>query len=173
MSIRFFVSILLLSFAFCSCAQKQSSPKTQKEPEIKLSEKEWRAKLSPQQYYILREKGTERAFSGEFVMTKEKGTYKCAGCGEPLFTDEMKFESHCGWPSFDREVEGGKIVQTVDNSHGMQRIEITCAKCGGHLGHIFDDGPTKTGQRYCVNSLSLTFEPKKEPKKDQLKKTDK
>jgi len=148
-----------------SCAQKNNPSKTQKEPEIKLSEKEWRAKLTPQQYFILREKGTERAFSGEFVMTKEKGTYKCAGCGEPLFTDEMKFESHCGWPSFDREVEGGKIVQTVDNSHGMQRIEITCAKCGGHLGHIFDDGPTKTGQRYCVNSLSLTFEPKKASKK--------
>lgn len=105
------------------------------------------------------EKGTEKPFSGEFVFTKDKGTYKCAGCGEALFTDEMKFESHCGWPSFDREMAGGKIVQTEDNSHGMHRIEITCAKCGGHLGHIFDDGPTETGVRYCVNSASLTFEP--------------
>jgi len=165
MNIKYLSILLMIFISLGSCAQKNNPSKTQKEPEIKLSEKEWRAKLSPQQYYILREKGTERAFSGEFVMTKEKGTYKCAGCGEPLFTDEMKFESHCGWPSFDREVEGGKIVQTVDNSHGMQRIEITCAKCGGHLGHIFDDGPTKTGQRYCVNSLSLTFEPKKESKK--------
>jgi methionine-R-sulfoxide reductase len=173
MNIKYLSILLMIFISLVSCAQKNNPSKAQKEPEIKLSEKEWRAKLTPQQYFILREKGTERAFSGEFVMTKEKGTYKCAGCGEPLFTDEMKFESHCGWPSFDREVEGGKIVQSVDNSHGMQRIEITCAKCGGHLGHIFDDGPTKTGQRYCVNSLSLTFEPKKEPKKEQLKKTDK
>jgi methionine-R-sulfoxide reductase len=162
----FIILCLLIVFSFNSCAQKNSLPKPSKKPEINLSEKEWKAKLSPEQYYILREKGTERAFSGEFVFTKEKGTYKCAGCGEPLFTDDMKFESECGWPSFDKEIEGGKIIQTKDLSHNMKRIEITCAKCGGHLGHIFDDGPTKTGQRYCVNSLSLSFEPqKKEAKK--------
>ncbi|KOY88099.1 hypothetical protein AD998_07100 [bacterium 336/3] len=129
---------------------------------MKLTEQEWKAKLTPEQYYILREKGTERAFTGEFVFTKEKGTYKCAGCGEALFSDDMKFDSHCGWPSFDKEIAGGKIIQTEDNSHGMKRTEITCAKCGGHLGHIFDDGPTETGKRYCVNSGSLSFEPKKE-----------
>ena len=165
MNYQIFTILLALMISLSSCAQHTKTNKTSKEPEIKLSEKEWRAKLSPQQYYVLREKGTERAFSGEFVFTKEKGTYKCAGCGEPLFTDDMKFESHCGWPSFDREIENAKIVQTEDLTHGMQRIEITCAKCGGHLGHIFDDGPTKTGQRYCVNSLSLKFEPKKDTKK--------
>jgi methionine-R-sulfoxide reductase len=160
MNYQLFTILFALLISLSSCAQNTKTNKTTKEPEIKLSEKEWRAKLSPQQYYVLREKGTERAFSGEFVFTKEKGTYKCAGCGEPLFTDDMKFESHCGWPSFDREIENAKIVQTEDLTHGMQRIEITCAKCGGHLGHIFDDGPTKTGKRYCVNSLSLSFEPK-------------
>ncbi|TAH27369.1 MAG: bifunctional methionine sulfoxide reductase B/A protein [Cytophagales bacterium] len=128
---------------------------------MNLSEQEWRTKLTPEQYYILREKGTEKPFSGEFTLTKEKGVYKCGGCGEPLFTDDMKFESHCGWPSFDKEIAGGKIIQTEDNTYGMRRTEITCAKCGGHLGHIFDDGPTETGKRYCVNSGSLSFEPQK------------
>ncbi len=122
----------------------------------------WKKKLTPQQYFILREKGTEHPHTGALLHNKEKGIYKCAGCGNELFTDEMKFDSHCGWPSFDNEIEGGKIKQTVDLSHGMRRIEITCANCGGHLGHIFDDGPTETGKRYCVNSLSLTFEKEKE-----------
>ncbi|HNL08345.1 MAG TPA: peptide-methionine (R)-S-oxide reductase MsrB, partial [Chitinophagales bacterium] len=126
---------------------------------MKRTETEWKQQLNPEQYYILREKGTEPAFSGEFVFHKEKGVYKCAACGSELFTDDMKFPSHCGWPSFDSEITGGKIIQTEDLSHGMQRIEITCANCGGHLGHIFDDGPTATGKRYCVNSLSLSFEP--------------
>lgn len=154
------------------CAQTISKPQGEtpmaNTDNIVLSEQEWKAKLSPEQFYILRQKGTERPFTGEFVMTKDKGTYKCAGCGEPLFTDDMKFESHCGWPSFDKEIAGGKIVQTEDNSHGMKRVEITCAKCGGHLGHIFDDGPTATGMRYCVNSGSLSFEPqidKNQPEK--------
>ncbi|MCU0429157.1 MAG: bifunctional methionine sulfoxide reductase B/A protein [Cytophagaceae bacterium] len=128
---------------------------------MKLTEEQWKEKLTPEQYYILREKGTEKPFSGKFVFTKDKGTYTCGGCGEPLFTDDMKFDSHCGWPSFDREIAGGKIIQTEDNSYGMRRTEITCAKCGGHLGHIFDDGPTETGKRYCVNSGSLAFEPEK------------
>jgi peptide methionine sulfoxide reductase msrA/msrB len=134
---------------------------------MELSEQEWKSKLSPEQYYILREKGTEKPFSGEFTLSKDKGTYKCAGCGEALFSDDMKFESHCGWPSFDKEIAGGKIVQTEDNSMGMRRTEITCAKCGGHLGHIFDDGPTETGKRYCVNSGSLSFEPIKNKTKTE------
>jgi peptide methionine sulfoxide reductase msrA/msrB len=134
-------------------------PKTPANPSMQLTDAEWKAKLTPNQYYILREKGTERPYTGEFLLNKEKGTYKCAACGESLFTDDMKFDSHCGWPSFDREVAGGKIIQTEDDSHGMHRVEITCAKCGGHLGHLFDDGPTETGQRYCVNSGSLSFEP--------------
>jgi peptide methionine sulfoxide reductase msrA/msrB len=124
-----------------------------------MKNEDWKSKLSPEQYYILREKGTERPFTGALLMNKEKGIYSCAGCGNELFTDEMKFDSHCGWPSFDREIAGGKIKKTVDKSLGMIRTEITCANCDGHLGHIFDDGPTETGERYCVNSLSLSFQP--------------
>lgn len=155
---------MLLSVCMTSCAQnttKQDKVKINQTStsKMELSEQEWKAKLTPEQFYILREKGTEKPFTGKFTFTKEKGIYQCAGCGEALFTDEMKFESHCGWPSFDREVAGGKIIQTEDLSHGMRRTEITCAKCGGHLGHIFDDGPTETGKRYCVNSASLSFEP--------------
>lgn len=151
---------LIAIFLFLeSCGQTRSNDMKTKHQQMNVSDSEWKAKLSPGQYYILREKGTESPFTGEFVFTKDKGTYKCAGCGETLFTDDMKFDSHCGWPSFDREVSGGKIIQTEDNSHGMHRTEITCAKCGGHLGHIFDDGPTETGKRYCVNSGALSFEP--------------
>lgn len=122
----------------------------------------WKNKLTPEQYYILRDKGTERPFTGALLSNKDKGIYTCAGCGNELFTDEMKFDSHCGWPSFDREIVGGKIKQTKDKSHGMIRTEITCAACGGHLGHIFNDGPTDTGMRYCVNSLSMNFKPEAE-----------
>lgn len=158
-----FTCLLLVSLVnLVSCAQnnnpKMNKPNNIANEKLKLSEQEWKEKLSPEQYYILREKGTESPFSGEFVFTKVKGTYKCAGCGEALFTDDMKFESDCGWPSFDKEIAGGKIIQSNDNSHGMNRTEITCAKCGGHLGHIFEDGPTETGKRYCVNSGSLSFE---------------
>lgn len=156
-----FLSIMILSLMCCAQKNSKQMSLTSNQSEINMSEQEWKAKLSPEQYFILREKGTEKPFSGEFVFTKDKGIYKCAGCGEPLFTDDMKFESHCGWPSFDKEIAGGKIIQTEDNSHGMLRTEITCAKCGGHLGHIFDDGPTETGKRYCVNSGSLSFEPQK------------
>ncbi len=151
-----------------SCAQNTLSNKNVEEeaPKMQLSEEEWKKKLSPEQYYVLREKGTERPYTGEFVFTKDKGTYACAGCGEPLFTGDMKFDAHCGWPSFDSEIAGGKIKQTEDLSHNMRRIEITCANCGGHLGHIFNDGPTSTGKRYCVNSTSLSFEPKEETTKE-------
>lgn len=149
----------LFSATFVSCGQKVST--NQNSIKMDSTDSYWKQKLNKEQYFVLREKGTERPFSGEFVMHKEKGIYKCAACGTELFTDEMKFDSHCGWPSFDKEIAGGKIKQTTDKSHGMIRTEITCAKCGGHLGHIFDDGPTETGKRYCVNSLSLSFEPKK------------
>lgn len=121
------------------------------------TEAEWKKQLSAEQFYVLREKGTERPFTGQYYLNKEKGVYVCAGCGSELFTSDMKFDSHCGWPSFDKEIAGGKIKTQVDNSHGMVRTEIMCAKCGGHLGHLFDDGPTETGMRYCVNSLSLDF----------------
>jgi methionine-R-sulfoxide reductase len=129
--------------------------------ELPKTEGEWKKKLSDEQYYVLREKGTERPFTGKFYLHKDKGVYTCAACGNELFTSDMKFDSHCGWPSFDREIKGGKIRTEVDSSHGMIRSEIMCAKCGGHLGHLFNDGPTETGIRYCVNSLSLEFAPEK------------
>ena len=125
----------------------------------KLPEAEWKKILSPDQYEVLREKGTERPYTGAFYLHKEKGTYLCAACGNELFSSEMKFDSHCGWPSFDREIPGGKIRTYRDTTHGMIRTEIVCASCDGHLGHLFDDGPTETGMRYCVNSLSLDFKP--------------
>lgn len=125
--------------------------------EINKSEKEWKEKLSPEQYHVLREKGTEQPFTGKFYLNKEKGIYVCGACGNELFTSDMKFDSGCGWPSFDKEIEGGKIKVNKDTSHGMIRTEITCGQCGSHLGHLFDDGPTETGLRYCVNSVSLDF----------------
>ena len=127
------------------------------EPRIKKSESEWKAILSPQQYKILRLKGTDMPGDGGYTHTFEKGTYYCAACGAKLFESGTKFESHCGWPSFDDAIEGAVLYQ-LDTSHGMIRTEILCATCGGHLGHVFDDGPKETtGKRYCVNSTSLTF----------------
>ena len=117
----------------------------------------WKRVLSNQQYYVLREKGTEKPFSGKWLLNNDSGTYTCAGCGNPLFDASRKFDAHCGWPSFDEEIAGGKITTRTDQSHGMSRTEINCARCGGHLGHLFDDGPSSTGKRYCVNSLSLEF----------------
>lgn len=127
---------------------------------ISKSEEEWKKELTPEEYHVLREKGTERPFTGQLYLNKEKGVYNCAACGNELFTSDMKFDSGCGWPSFDREIEGGKIIQKRDTTHGMIRTEILCANCGSHLGHIFDDGPTETGVRYCVNSISMKFDKK-------------
>jgi len=126
---------------------------------INKSEEEWKKELSPEAYFVLRQKGTERPFSGEFNLHFQAGVYTCRACGEALFTSDAKFDSHCGWPSFDAEIPGGKILKIRDTSHGMIRTEIVCAACGGHLGHVFDDGPTETGIRYCVNSLSIGFTP--------------
>lgn len=122
-------------------------------------EQNWKEKLSEEQYRILREAGTERPFTGKYNMHFEDGTYKCAGCSSPLFTSDTKFDSGCGWPSFDQAIKGS-IEYKQDRTLGMIRTEILCANCGGHLGHVFDDGPTESGKRYCVNSLSLNFNPK-------------
>ncbi|MBP6732375.1 MAG: peptide-methionine (R)-S-oxide reductase MsrB [Chitinophagales bacterium] len=125
--------------------------------QVVKTEEEWKSFLTPEQYHVIREKGTEAPFTGKLLLNKDKGVYTCAACGNELFTSDMKFDSHCGWPSFDKEIAGGKIKTHVDTSYGMIRTEIMCAKCGGHLGHLFDDGPTETGARYCVNSLSIDF----------------
>ncbi|MBI4360802.1 peptide-methionine (R)-S-oxide reductase MsrB [Candidatus Micrarchaeota archaeon] len=125
-----------------------------------MAEKDWKEKLSPEQYRVLREKGTEAAFSGTYWNHHEKGAYRCTGCGTELFSSETKFDSGTGWPSFF-EANKDKIVTKADDSHGMARVEVLCKKCGGHLGHVFDDGPGPTGKRYCINSVCLDFQKKK------------
>ncbi|MGL4583977.1 MAG: peptide-methionine (R)-S-oxide reductase MsrB [Flavobacterium sp.] len=123
------------------------------------TEKEWQEVLTPAEYYVLREKGTERPFTGEYNDFYQKGSYHCAACDQKLFDSDTKFDSHCGWPSFDEAIEGS-VIFTEDTSHGMKRVEVTCSNCNGHLGHIFPDGPTETtGMRYCMNSISLKFRP--------------
>lgn len=129
----------------------------EKQNKNNLSEQEWKEKLTPEEYHILREKGTERPFTGEYDKFYEDGTYKCAGCGTELFSSSSKYDSGCGWPAF-YEALPEKIEESEDKSFGMRRIEITCENCGGHLGHVFNDGPQPSGLRYCVNSISLDFE---------------
>jgi len=126
---------------------------------MELTEEEWRERLSPERYAVLREKGTEPAWSGELLHVDGSGMFTCAGCGAALFPTEAKFESGSGWPSFTQALGEGTVEKHEDGSFGMRRTEITCARCGGHLGHVFPDGPAPTGMRYCVNSLSLEFEP--------------
>ena len=138
---------------------KELGMDTKKKKEISLTDEEWQKKLTPEEYHILREKGTERPFTGKYDKFYEDGTYKCAGCDTELFTSDTKYNSGCGWPAFYESLPG-KIEESSDNSFGMTRIEITCEKCGGHLGHVFNDGPQPTGLRYCVNSASLDFDPK-------------
>ena len=127
--------------------------------ESELSKDKWKKKLTKEQYRVLRKKGTEPAFTGKFWNHHEKGVYKCAGCGAPLFSSEEKFDSGTGWHSFDRSMDDASVKEKPDTSHGMIRTEVLCGKCGGHLGHFFDDEPKSTGCRYCINSISLDFEP--------------
>lgn len=153
--ILFFVILILMS----SCqikAQKKQKTMTEKNKVVK-TEAEWKAILTPQQYYVLREKGTDYPSEGGYTSFFKKGTYLCAACGAQLFKSKTKFQSHCGWPSFDDAIKGA-VEYHLDTSHGMTRTEIICSRCGSHLGHVFDDGPTETtGKRYCVNSTSIKF----------------
>jgi peptide-methionine (R)-S-oxide reductase len=131
----------------------------QQTDDLPKTEAEWRARLTPEQYHILRQKGTERPWTGEYNLTTQDGMYHCAGCGAALFSSDTKFDSHCGWPSFTSPVAAESVNLTADYSHGMIRTEVTCKRCGGHLGHVFEDGPAPTGLRYCINSLSLDLDP--------------
>lgn len=127
-----------------------------------LTDAQWRERLTPEQYRVLREHGTERAFTGDLNDMKDAGIYHCAGCGLPLFDSGHKYDSGSGWPSFTAPVEDESVTEITDTSHGMHRVEVRCARCEGHLGHVFPDGPGPTGLRYCMNSAALDFEPKQD-----------
>ena len=147
---------MALASSSCQSQEKKMDTKT-----VNKTEEQWKKELTPEQYYVLRQKGTERAYSGEYDQHFEKGEYVCAGCNNVLFTSDSKFNSHCGWPSFDKAIEGS-VKYHKDLSFGMDRTEVTCAKCDGHLGHVFNDGPKETtGERFCTNSVSIKFIPKK------------
>lgn len=133
---------------------------------VNLTEDEWKKILSPDVYYIARQKGTERPWTSKFENFKETGTYYCAACGNPLFKSDTKFESGCGWPSFYDPISKGSIIYTPDNTFGMKRTEVQCGRCKAHLGHVFDDGPPPTGLRYCINGVVLDFEKAQKAEKD-------
>jgi peptide-methionine (R)-S-oxide reductase len=161
MKINLLLIWCFLLFVTSSCSRAQEKmKKTDFSPPMQLSEDEWQKKLSPLEYYVLRQKGTERPRTGEYDQHWDAGVYVCKGCGTELFTSSTKFDAGCGWPSFYEGIDKSRIREEKDYSFGMIRIEVMCANCGGHLGHVFDDGPAPTGLRYCINSASLGFKKK-------------
>jgi peptide-methionine (R)-S-oxide reductase len=138
-------------------AQNDGSKKSKQQYEVVKTEAEWKKQLTPAEYYVLRRKGTERAFSGKYNNHKEKGVYTCAACDNEVFTSDTKFDSGTGWPSFYKPISNKNVREVTDRSMGMVRTEVVCGRCGGHLGHVFDDGPKPTGLRYCLNSVALGF----------------
>ncbi|MBU2915438.1 peptide-methionine (R)-S-oxide reductase MsrB [Reichenbachiella agariperforans] len=153
-----YISIISLVLITACATQGQSKKdKSSGSYTINKTDAEWKSELSDLEYYILREKGTERPGTGKYDDHDEIGLYVCAACGNPLFNSDTKFDAHCGWPSYFQYATDSSVVELQDNSHGMRRTEIQCARCGGHLGHVFNDGPPPTGLRYCINSVSLDF----------------
>lgn len=171
------ISMIAVLISNCTYSQKGAKIKNMEEEKksevysrkdtskVNLSNEEWKKQLSPEVYNIAREKGTEWAFTGKYWNSKEKGTYYCAACGNPLFVSDAKFESSCGWPSFFKPVTKASVIYAPDNAHGMQRTEVMCGRCKAHLGHVFDDGPPPTGLRYCINSVILDFDKAQEADK--------
>ena len=180
MTLKYAAALAMMMIAFSSCNKAQNTNTDTKTTEhsttekagegtfigldgetltpLQLSADEWENKLTSNEYHVLRQAGTERAFTGDLWDNKKEGVYTCAGCGLPLFSSSTKFKSGTGWPSFYEPIREGHIVEKADNSHGMTRIEVLCGRCGGHQGHVFNDGPRPTGLRYCINSVSMNFE---------------
>jgi peptide-methionine (R)-S-oxide reductase len=163
---KMFLATLTFAIGLASCGSPDTIPVKDSDTTITMSDTtkkmpttdaEWKAQLTPTQYNILREKGTERAFTGQYWNNHEHGIYKCAGCNSTLFSSEEKFDSGCGWPSFSLPWDSTAVNYHDDNTYGMKRTEVTCKKCGGHLGHVFDDGPPPTNLRYCINSGAMIF----------------